>query len=57
MSSYKDVLSIYKNLDQAIASFQSATGLYFLSGCWACCIDGHVEATRGGRYFNQAKRL
>jgi uncharacterized protein len=45
MSSYKDVLSIYKNLDQAIAYFQSATGLHCLSGCSTCCIDGDVEAT------------
>jgi uncharacterized protein len=45
MSSYKDVLSIYKNLDEAISTFQSATGLHCLSGCSTCCIDGDVEAT------------
>jgi uncharacterized protein len=45
MSIYNDILSVYKNFDEAAALFQSSTFMRCPSGCSICCIEGDVEAT------------
>ncbi|MCI0751444.1 MAG: YkgJ family cysteine cluster protein [Flammeovirgaceae bacterium] len=41
----KAVEGVFEKLDQAIASFQSTSGLYCKFGCGKCCFKTDIEAT------------
>jgi Fe-S-cluster containining protein len=40
-----EIRQIYQEIDQQIALFQKATGLYCPAGCGSCCESQEVEAT------------
>ncbi|HEX8059407.1 MAG TPA: YkgJ family cysteine cluster protein [Cyclobacteriaceae bacterium] len=40
-----EVESVFQKLDEAIAAFQSATGIHCKFGCGKCCFKPDIEAT------------